>query len=317
MNSVHPSFSFTHEVSDSNLHFLDISLSRQNNHIHTDIYHKPTDSRQYLHFHSNHPRHVKRNIPYTLASRIHRIVSDEGMRKCRLNELQNTLLSLKYPLKLINDAMNKCIRSSTQKNQPSLFQPVVFTYSKQNVHFFHNSLYPGPLNIGTSFMTQEYRFMKSTRQPPNLIRLLNTNFFFNTQKCNTSRCKTCPHLVELRKQVIIKNNIVVFNCNMTCVSTNVIYVINCLGCGHIYVGETSNELRQRITLHRQHINHPEYSFLYVSSHIRTCNKSFSIIPIFQLPTDSTYLRKKQESYFISILKPELNAFYPTHSNSTS
>ena len=36
----------------------------------TDINYKITDTEQHLHNQSNHPRHIKRNIPHNLARRI-------------------------------------------------------------------------------------------------------------------------------------------------------------------------------------------------------------------------------------------------------
>ena len=85
-NHLDPSFKFTHEINTKQLHFLDILLHRTNNRIETDIYRKPTDSQQYLHFSSNHPRHVKRNIPYISAKRIFRIVSNSDTLDQRFTE---------------------------------------------------------------------------------------------------------------------------------------------------------------------------------------------------------------------------------------
>ena len=48
------------------------SYKNVNGQIITDIYHKPTDNQQYLHF-----RNYKKFIPYTLARRIHTINTDK------------------------------------------------------------------------------------------------------------------------------------------------------------------------------------------------------------------------------------------------
>ena len=93
---------------------------------------------------------------------------------------------------------------------------------------------------------------------------------------------------------------------MNCVSKNIIYLMTCLGCKKIYIGETGICLNLRINLHRQQIEHKKYTILNVSTHIQKCGKSFSILPMFQLPNDCEYLRKKQEIYFINLLQPELN-----------
>ena len=47
-----------------------------NGQIITDINHKPTDTQQYLHLKSYHPKNCIKSIPYTLARRIHIIITD-------------------------------------------------------------------------------------------------------------------------------------------------------------------------------------------------------------------------------------------------
>ena len=50
---------------DKEITFLDILIKKEDNHIITDIYHKPTDTKQYLPFKSCHPRVTKVNIHKT------------------------------------------------------------------------------------------------------------------------------------------------------------------------------------------------------------------------------------------------------------
>ena len=45
---------------------------------------------------------------------------------------------------------------------------------------------------------------------------------------------------------------------MTCESKDVIYVLPFAGCNEDYIGETSNTLRARVRVHKQHISLPEY-----------------------------------------------------------
>ena len=94
---------------------------------------------------------------------------------------------------------------------------------------------------------------------------------------------------------------------MCCTTKNLIYILFCNNCNKFYVGETSMALNLRINLHRNHITNNNYGHLPVSTHIKTCNKLFSVIPIFKLHTNSDYIRKKMEDNFIFLLKPELNS----------
>ena len=43
--------------------FLDVSVSLQNQKLHTDLYCKPTDKHQYLYCTSCHPKHTKNSLP--------------------------------------------------------------------------------------------------------------------------------------------------------------------------------------------------------------------------------------------------------------
>ena len=61
-----------------------------NGQIITDIYHKPTDIQQYLHFRSYHPKNCIKSIPYTLVRRINTIITDKNWKKTRLKELHTT-----------------------------------------------------------------------------------------------------------------------------------------------------------------------------------------------------------------------------------
>ena len=65
------------------------------------IYNKPTDSKRYVPYTSNHPRHCLTNIPFSLARRICTIVGNENVKEKRFKELKSTLLEQKYPKSLI------------------------------------------------------------------------------------------------------------------------------------------------------------------------------------------------------------------------
>ena len=67
LNTVDGSIQLTAETSCKELPFLDVMIGKDNTHLTTDVYCKPTDSFQYLPYTSSHPRHTKNNIPYNLA----------------------------------------------------------------------------------------------------------------------------------------------------------------------------------------------------------------------------------------------------------
>ena len=59
LQNLHHQIKFTMEHSLKELPFLDILIKNVNGKIITDIYHKPTDTQQYLHFRSHHPKNYK------------------------------------------------------------------------------------------------------------------------------------------------------------------------------------------------------------------------------------------------------------------
>ena len=70
LNLINPSIQLTMEYSKDAIFFLDLLIKRNNDKIWMDIYGKPTDTHRLLPFSSNHPKHCKKNIPFTLARRI-------------------------------------------------------------------------------------------------------------------------------------------------------------------------------------------------------------------------------------------------------
>ena len=80
-------------------------------------------------------------------------------------------------------------------------------------------------------------------------------------------------------------------------------------CDKFYVGQTGDTLRHRMTVHRQQILNPHYSFLKVSNHIAQCgHNNFVVAPFYQLPPNATRLdREAKELNFISMFMPSLNS----------
>ena len=82
--------------------------------IETDIYYKPTDSKQYFLFNSCHPKHTRTSIPYSLARRIRSIVTNEDTLKVRLNERRLALKLQNYPVNVIDKGKDKAMKLRKQ-----------------------------------------------------------------------------------------------------------------------------------------------------------------------------------------------------------
>ena len=326
MNTMDKDIKFTISIDSDKLPFLDVLVLKKGRSITTDIYSKATDTKQYLTFNSCHPRHIKINLPYSLARRIVYIVSDEEIRKIRFKELGTTLQKRGYPPAIIKDAIKRAEnldRSSLLNNQKTTKEkdviPYVTTYNPNNPNIF-----PAIIN-NTAILKNDERMEKilkrktiinSKRQPRNLKSILTSSRFdrdsFPSQKvqtCGDKRCKCCQHmctdgLIKYKGKEIGPRNV---QQPLTCASKNVLYAIICDGCKEIYIGQTGDVLRSRVRVHRQQINDPSVRMLPVSGHLEKCGKKqFKILPFYKFQEDDVTNRTVMEKHFINIFKPGLN-----------
>ena len=86
--------------------FLDTTVYRSpTQRIYTRIYHKPTDQKQYLHYHSAHHRNQKESVPYGLLIRCRRICRENHYLE-EATKIFNQLKYRKYPTDLLNQAIH-------------------------------------------------------------------------------------------------------------------------------------------------------------------------------------------------------------------
>ena len=78
VSNFHPTLQFTHTISETELHFLDINLRISGDRIRTSIHYKATDTHSYLHYDSSHPRHCKKSLSYSQLLRLRRFCSDQA-----------------------------------------------------------------------------------------------------------------------------------------------------------------------------------------------------------------------------------------------
>ena len=89
-NSVHPTIKLTCDYSSQSVNFLDtkVILDPNTKRLHTTLYTKPTDTRDFLHFTSAHPPHSKTGGPYGQFCKTHLY------KKCKLHQGKPILISL-------------------------------------------------------------------------------------------------------------------------------------------------------------------------------------------------------------------------------
>ncbi len=327
MNHLHSNIKFTMERNEKEIPFLDILVYMKDNKVLTDLYSKPTDSHQYLHFKSCHPRHTKQSIPYSQARRLCTIIDDNQIRDKRLEEMKTFFLQRGYPLPLINDGIAKAksipqdtLRSARPKQKLDTL-PFVSTNNPRNPNLgqtVKSTLETLCNNNRMLKVLNNTKYIKCTRQPKNLKKMLTKAKFtsidreYNTgsQKCQDKRCGTCPFLQEC-KIIKITSTGRTFKIQkpMTCKSRNVLYILTCQGCKEQYVGMTNDTLAARMRVHKQQIKTPKYRKLGVSKHLAECPTDspikFTVTPFFKLNDTKTEGLIK-ENLFIEQFNPKLN-----------
>ena len=268
LNSINTKIQFTIESNRENIPFLDILIKRDDTKIWMDLYHKPTDTQRCVEFSSCHPGHCKRNIPFSLARRIHVICENENEKKKHLLELQKNLLKQGYPKHLIFNALKRAadipkedLRKPKEIESDKNKIPFVSTYNPNNPNLFPeiNAVLNTLINNNVNGFNKDLKIIKAKRQGKNLKKILTKAEFSSKEigvfKCGDKRCECCNHLL-LKESHTFKNtgDTFVLKSRMSRDSSNLIYVIICPSCNEEYIGETgknNTKLRDRVRVYRR------------------------------------------------------------------
>ena len=236
------------------------------------LYKKPTHSQTYLHPTSPHLPHTFASIIFSQALRYKRICCDEKELNLQLTTLKNAFTALEYKSKTVKNEIIKAMsipREALLKYQTkskSDCTPLVFTYhphlrpmNKIVITNKTKSLLNKDPHLNQIFSTPP---LISYRQPRNLkllvtsASLLNEHFITGTFPCKSSKCHLCPN-INTNPSITGPNGVPIkISGNFSCNSSNIIYAISCNLCPKaIYIGETTNSIRQRMNGRRSDIKH--------------------------------------------------------------
>ena len=101
LNNFTPNLSFVHEVIKNCIPFLDLKVKVIDGKLETDLYMKPTDHHQYLHYLFSHPEHIKRSIVYSQTLRVNRLCSLEKNFNYHKSNMKEWLIKRGYPTSVI------------------------------------------------------------------------------------------------------------------------------------------------------------------------------------------------------------------------
>ena len=88
LNKFHPNLKFTYEKSKEKINFLDVIIKIKEDRIITDLYCKPTDGHEYLHYDSCHADHIKRSIIFSQTLQLKKICSEKNDRNRHVEDLK-------------------------------------------------------------------------------------------------------------------------------------------------------------------------------------------------------------------------------------
>lgn len=318
-NLAHPSISLSHSYSTHSVNFLDVTVTVSQGRLQTSLYRKPTDTRQYLHFHSSHVRHCKTAIPYSQAHRFRRICTNQADFDSNCQELKTALLSQKYPEQVIDDAITR----ANQLNRTEILRKETRNPNPQtNLVLTHSSSAPKVATIlrkHYNILVQSERLKSVFPEPPRVVYRRNKNLSdFLTKSsisqpqitgcmpCNKPRCKICPQMTTTKRVASTASDYYVnIKGNFNCDSANVVYLLECTNCKQQYIGETQTSFRLRFNNHRSHAK--IRPFLPLSRHVNTPGHSFEQLKVTILESGfkTHHDREVRESYLIYKFKSAL------------
>ena len=115
LNAVHPTIKFTSDLSDTDVSFLDLTIYIQQSQLHTKLYTNTTDRHMYLNYSSEHPRSLKKSIPYSQFLRLKRIHSEPNYLLAALIHMYLFFKWREYPHDIILEAFVKT-KNSQENN---------------------------------------------------------------------------------------------------------------------------------------------------------------------------------------------------------
>ena len=243
------------ETKTGPVNFLDIKFWLDTDKsLQTDLYRKPTDARQFLHFSSCHPNHTFSGVVYSQGLRLRRIINDDKRLDQQLNDLYLAFRKYKYPVNLLKNIFKKV------KEKERVLTKVVKEDVKDDrimvisTHGRDQKLIKVLKRVESKCDGVKFHYVKKTA--PSLRNVLVQskkaslgNPLGKTKKCGKKNCQTCK-LVTRKDHIIGPGGKIIKTANGQCNTRCVIYHCKCSLCDKTYVGKTVTPLNIRINGHR-------------------------------------------------------------------
>ena len=275
-NSIHHQIQVDLRLSTSSLDFLDVTVKLNEGKLETDLFTKPTDSKSYLQFDSDHPKHVKKAIPFGLGTRLKRICSrsDDYLRHKR--ELKARLMDRGYPGHLIDKELEKLDTPLREKeteqkggqngsgNKNDSRVPMVLTYSGylpdiRQILRKKRHILQGSEKLRTIFTRDPLvAFRRGANLRDDLVHKKTRRVVYGGKRQGQENCGKecvlCKRMFSGDGRVMGDQKECYYDRTIGCKSHNVVYGIWCGECQKVvYVGETGGSIYARVQNHMSSI----------------------------------------------------------------
>ena len=246
------------------VHILDIKFGfDENGTLMTDFYRKPTDSRGYLHYNSCHPNHVFSSMVYSQALRLRRIINNEERLNGHLKEMKKDFLNSKYPLKLVDNIINKVQATprTLEKNTNNTKNEGIVLYST----FGRNRELEDIVKRTCDPFGKVVKCINKTGSTLknmlcNVKRVSTGHKYGTSEPCGQPLCKACNVMSGKSEIKDSRNKKKYKTASGSCKTKNCIYAGACQLCNYLYVGKSTQQENKRIGGHRRnlkkYINNP-------------------------------------------------------------
>ena len=252
-------------VTAKKVQFLDLNIEIDSlkKKLKFSLYTKPTNTFQYLHKSSNHPKYIFNNIPKSLFIRIKRNCSDDQdyyfHAGILLLQLKNRGYEFNFLFKILCQIGRLDRKNFIRYNDKKSLNEVnsirlCISYDHNYLDLKKDSLFNFKIISEQFEWLNNFKLDFTNSILPNIKKLFIDNFYFNynksftTKKCKSKDCSICKFSLNY-SFLKIGNFKLPLKCNSNCVSRGIVYIIKCIKCDVFYIGESEFTGKKRISQH--------------------------------------------------------------------
>ena len=321
-NNLHSQIKLELRHSTEYVEFLDVRVGLCGDTICTHMYSKPSETKAYLHYTSDHPAHTKRGISKGLAIRAKRICSTSEGFDQEAKDIRENLCSRGYPKKQVIESIQRVkemdrsnILQCTNKRKNREGVPLILTYSshlpninkiiKQKSYILSRSSRLKTIFDGNIFASYKKGASLGDTLVHKKTRQISRENVATQGSCQKNCC-VCK-VIGIRADKMTgpgRRVLCTYDRSIGCRSRNIIYGVYCEVCEVIvYVGETGGQFYQRVQNHLSSIR-CEKTELHVAAHFNSVKHGISDVKFVGLEKvwkNWTIYRRIREQRWMTLL----------------